>query len=171
MDRSVSIKDFEQARDHMEELVLQTMTNLEIGIYDPWLKYIFEVGVRNLINCQFKLDHPNVDVDFTFNIYLSAQVIEFSVQHFYHPFSTHIFLGSVRDPERSKGQKDPYLVDCYYSRLYESFGEPRIIVRYGHAKKEMEEGAMSAAQEFYNGYDTVMAKAYQLAMEAGYVKS
>ncbi len=171
MKKSVSVKDFEKARDHMEELVHQTMVNLEIGIYDPWLKYLFEQEIRNTIRKQFEMDYPDIQVDFNFSIILSAQVIEYSVQHFYHPFTTHIFLGSVRDTRRSQGQKDPFLVDCYYSSLYEAFGEPRIIIRYGHAKKEYDEGSMSAAHQFYNGKDTPMAKGYQLAVEAGYIKA
>ena len=72
MNRSVSIKDFEKARDHMEELVHQTMVNLEIGIYDPWLKYLFEQGIRDTIRQQFKLDYPDISVDFNFSIILSA---------------------------------------------------------------------------------------------------
>ncbi len=170
MDKSVSIKKFEEARDYMEDLVFETMTNLEIGIYDPWLKILFEREVRRVIQRQFKMEYPKIDVDFNFSIILAAQIIEFSVQHFYHPFTTHIFLGSVADKKKTTDSKNPYLVDCYYSRLYEAFGEPRIIIRYGHAKKEYEEGSMIAAEQFYHGADTPMAKAYQLAMEAGYVR-
>jgi hypothetical protein len=171
MKPAVSINTFQKAREHMECLVLDTMQNLEIAIYDPVLKFIFEKETKRLIYNQFKLEYPDVDVKFQFSIYLSTQTIEYSVQRFYHPFSSHIFLGSVRDPNRGKGQKKPFLVDCYYSSLYECFGEPRIIVRHGNAKKEMVEGAESAARQFYAGMDTNLAKGYQLALEAGYISS
>jgi hypothetical protein len=171
MNPAVSIKDFQKARERMEMIVLETMQNLEVAIYDPMLKFIFEKEVRNLIHQQFKTEHPDIDVKFQFSIYLSTQMIEYSVQQFYHPFSSHIFLGSIRDPSRGKGQEKPFLVDCYYSSLYECFGEPRIIVRHGNAKKEMTEGAESAARQFYSGMDTNLAKGYQLAIEAGYISS
>jgi hypothetical protein len=170
MKKSVSIKDFVTARDHMEDLVIDTMNGMEIGIYDPWLKHIFEVGVKNMINNEFKTKYPDIDVSFNFTIYLSAQTIEYSVQRYYHPFSQHIFLGSIRDSIKGKGLKEPYLVDCYYSTLYEGMGEPRLIVRYGHIKKEMEEGAGSVADQYYQGVETTLTKAYQLAIEGGYVR-
>lgn len=170
MKKTINIKDFEVARNYMEELVVESMHNMELGIYDPWLKYLFENEVKSLINSQFKKKYPDTSVDFNFTIYLSAQTIEYSVQRFYHPFSQHIFLGSIRDPKRGKGKSKPFLVDCYYSKLYEPFGEPRILVRYGHVKKEMEEGATSAAEQYYKGFDTMLAKGYQLALESGYAK-
>jgi hypothetical protein len=124
-----------------------------------------------MIESQFKIKYPDINVYFSFSIYLSAQTIEYSVQKYYHPFSQHIFLGSIQDTKRGKGKKKPFLVDCYYSTLYEPFGEPRIIVRYGDSKKECEEGANSAAEQFYRGMDTSLAKGYQLAIEAGYVSA
>ena len=166
----VSIKDFEIARDYLEGLVQETMENMEIGIYDPWLKYLFETEVKSLIYHEYNRKYPDIHIDFKFTIYLAAQTIEYSVQRYLHPFSQHIFLGTIRDEQKRKRRPEPILVDCYYSKLYEPFGEPRIIVRHGHAKKEMEEGATSAAQQYYNGLDTILAKGYQLAVECGYAR-
>ena len=165
-----NIKDFTEARDYMDNLVIETLKTLEVGIYDVWLKFIFEKEVKAMVISEFKKKYPEIDVYFSFSIYLSAQTIEYSVQHYYHPFSQHKYLGSLRDPKRSRGKKKPYLVDCYYSSLYEAFGEPRVIVRHGHGKKDYDEGASSAAEQFYQGFETTLAKAYQLALEAGYVK-
>jgi len=165
-----SIEYFQEAREYMDNLVIETLQTLEIGIYDIWLKFIFEKEVKDMLMTQFKKKYPETRVYFSFSIYLAAQTIEYSVQHYYHPFSQHKYLGSLRDPKRSRGKKEPYLVDCYYSTLYEAFGEPRLIVRYGHGKKEYDEGATSAAEQFYQGFETTLAKAYQLALEAGYVK-
>jgi hypothetical protein len=170
MKKSVSVKDFTTARDHMEYLVVDTMNKMELGIYDPWLKYLFEVEVKNMINNEFKTKYPGIDVSFNFSVHILEHTIEYSVQRYYHPFSQHIFMGSIRDPIRGRGLKEPYLVDCYYSTLYEAMGEPRIIVRYGHTKKEMEEGGGSVAHQFYNGVDNILTKAYQLAIECGYVQ-
>jgi hypothetical protein len=170
MKPAITIEQFKEARKYMSELVPETLANLEIGIYDVWLKYLFEEETKRMIRTQFKAKYPDIDVMFSFSIYLSQQTIEYSVQRYYHPYSQHIFLGSVRDKSKERGDDDPYLVDCYYSRLYEAMGEPRVIVRHGHAKKECNEGAMSAAEQFYQGFDTTLAKAYQLALEAGYVK-
>lgn len=169
MKKSTSIKEFKEARDYMEELVFDTLQTLEVAIYDPWLKLLFENETKAMIASQFKAKYPDINIYFSFSIYLSAQTIEYSVQRYYHPFSQHIFLGSIHDLKRGKGKKKPFLVDCYYSALYEPFGEPRIIVRYGDAKKEFEEGANSAAEQFFRGLDTCLAKGYQMAMEAGYV--
>ena len=168
MNKAVTIKDFEIARNHMEDLVIEVMQNMEIGIYDPWLKHLFEAETRNMIQKEFQRKYPDIPVDFKFTIYLAAQTIEYSVQRYIHPFSQHIFLGSIIDHNRGRGQKEPFLVDCYYSKLYEPMGEPRVIVRYGHLRKEMDEGAMMAAEQYYKGLDTTMAKAYQLAVESGY---
>jgi len=170
MDKSVSIAKFEEAREYMDGLLVDIISNMDVGIYDPWLKHIFESEVSKLVQYEFKKKYPDVMVKFSFSVYLSAQTIEYSVQHFYHPFSMHKFLGSIRDHSREQGKKEPFLVDCYYSSLYEVFGEPRILVRYGHEKKDVEEGAISVAQEFYRGSDSMLAKAYQLALEAGYVQ-
>lgn len=170
MNKSISIAEFKEARDYMEGIVKDRLNNLEIGIYDPWLKFIFEKDLKNSILQQFNEKYPELHIYFNFNIYLSAQIIEFSVQKFYHPFSTHKYLGCIKDPKRSKRQSEAFLVDCYYSNLYETFGEPRILIRYGDARKEMDEGAMSAAEQFYQGLDTAMAKGYQLALEAGYIR-
>ena len=165
-----SLKSFEEARNYLEKTVVDSLTNLEIGIYDPWLKYIFERELKRNIQNHLKKKYPDVMVNFSFSIYISSQTIEYSVQNYYHPYSMHIYLGSVRDPKKTRDDSEPFLVDCYYSSLYEPFGEPRIIVRYGHGKKEYEEGATSAAEQFYSGLDTVLAKGYQLAMEAGYIR-
>lgn len=170
MNKAISVEQFKEARNYMRDVVVETLTNLEIGIYDVWLKYLFEQEIRNVITKQCQAKFPDIDVLFSFTVYLSSQTIEYSVQRYYHPYSQHIFLGSVRDKSKEKQGDEPYLVDCYYSRLYEPFGEPRVIVRHGHAKKECNEGAMSAAEQFYQGFDTTLAKAYQLALEAGYVK-
>ena len=167
---TVSLKDFEKARNYLENTLIDSLQNLEIGIYDPWLKHIFEEGLRNEIKKQFKATFPDISVNFSFSIYLASQTIEYSVQHYHHPFSSHIFLGTVQDKKRKDKDGKLIMVDCYYSSLYESFGEPRIIIRHGHGKKDYEEGAMSAAEQFYNGLDTNLAKGYQLAVEAGYVR-
>lgn len=171
MKKSISIKEFKKARNYMDKLVIDTLRTLEAAIYDPWLKFIFEKETKAMIENQYKAKYPDINVYFSFSIYLSAQTIEYSVQKYYHPFSQHIFLGSIHDPKRGKGKKKPFLIDCYYSSLYEPFGEPRIIVRYGDLKKECEEGANSAAEQFYRGLDTPLAKGYQMAMEAGYVSA
>ncbi len=167
----LAYKKFEEARNYMDKLLVDIITNMDVGIYDPWLKHLFEVETSKLVQCEFKKKYPDAMVNFSFSVYLSSQTIEYSVQHYYHPFSMHKFLGSIRDHSRERGNKNPVLVDCYYSSLYEVFDEPRILVRYGHEKKEIEEGTISAAQEFYRGSDSVLAKAYQLALEAGYVKA
>lgn len=170
MDKSVSIKDFVTARNYMEEIVVATITSIDIGIYDAWIKHLFEAEVKNLINKQFKDKYPDIDVFFNFNVYISAQSIEYSVQRYYHPFSQHIFLGSVTDSIKKGRKTESVLVDCYYSTLYEAMGEPRVIVRYGHAKTEMKEGGGSVAQQFYSGMNNSLTKAYQLAIECGYVQ-
>jgi hypothetical protein len=171
MKKAVSIKQFKEARDYMDNLVVDTLQSLEVAIYDPWLKLLFEKETKALIASQFKDKYPDINIYFSFSIYLSAQTIEYSVQRHYHPYSQHIFLGSIHDPKRGKGKKKPFLVDCYYSALYEPFGEPRIIVRYGDGKKEYDEGTLSAAEQFFRGLDTPLAKGYQLALEAGYVSA
>jgi hypothetical protein len=169
MIKSISLKDFKKARDYMDEIVVETITNMEVGIYDPWLKMIFEKEMKAIINTQFKSKYPDIEIFFNFSVYLSSQTIEYSVQHYYHPFSQHVFLGSLYDTKIKRGEEKPQLVDCYYSSLYETFGEPRVIIRYGHEKKEADEGAANAAEQFYMGLDTMLAKAYQMALEAGYV--
>jgi hypothetical protein len=164
-------KNFEKARNYMEKILVDSIQNLEIGIYDPLLKYIFEKELKKVLTREFNKKFPDINVNFCFQVYLSSQMIEYSVQRYYHPYSMHIFLGSIRDAEREKGSNiRPYLVDCYYSSLYETFGEPRIIVRYGHDPKDMIEGGMNAAEEFFRGLSTPLAKGYQLAMEAGYAR-
>jgi len=165
MDMSVSIAQFEEAREYMADLVVKTLQSMEIGIYDPWLKHIFEQEIKSSIKRQFSEKYPGVDVNFNFTIYLSSQTIEYSVQRYYHPFSEHKYLGSIMD----SAKKDK-LVDCYYSNLYETFGEPRIIVRDGHSRTEMKEAGASAADQYYKGLETNIAKGYQLALESGYVR-
>lgn len=171
MNAGITIKDFIKARDYMENIVVDGLTKLEVVIYDPWLKFVFEKEFKEMITALYKLRYPDIPVSFIFSVYIAAQTIEYSVQRYYHPFSQHIFLGSVNDTKKTGKNKQTTLVDCYYSTLYETFGEPRFLLRYGHGKKEMEEGSLNAASQFYNGEDTAMAKAYRLAMEAGYVKS
>lgn len=171
MNKGITIQDFEKAREYLEELVQLSLSQIEIGIYDPWLKYLFEEETKKMIKHEYEKKYPDIPIYFNFSIYLAAQTIEYSVQRYYHPFSQHKYLGCVQDPKKTKSQRKPFLVDCYYSSLYETFGEPRLIVRYGHGKKEVDEGAMSAATQFYQGADTAMAKAYQLALEAGYIRS
>jgi hypothetical protein len=164
-------KDFKKARDYMEKILTHTIKQLEIGIYDPLLKYVFEEELKKMLTRQFKSKYPDFSVNFSFQIYLAEQIIEYSVQRFYHPFSMHTFLGSVRDRNRERNSTiKPFLVDCYYSSLYEVFGEPRIIVRYGHGRNEMCEAGMGAAEEFFKGLNTPLAQGYQLAIEAGYIK-
>lgn len=163
---------FADARNHMENLLLDTITKLEIGIFDPWLKHLFEEEVKNMVRHRFEEDFPEIPVNFRFSMYMSTETIEYSVQKFYHPFSSHIFLGSIRDHERERAarQKEPFLVDCYYSKIYEAIDEPRVIVRFGHNKKDMIEGGFKAAQEFHSGFNTPLANAYQMAVEAGYIR-
>lgn len=156
----------------MEAILIESIKELEIGIYDPLLKHVFEVELKKMLTREFNKDFPDVNVNFCFQVYLSSQTIEYSVQRYYHPYSMHVFLGSVRDQDREKKSgKKPFLVDCYYSALYETFGEPRIIIRYGHDPKSMNEGGMKAAEEFFQGLNTPLAKGYQLALEAGYTRA
>lgn len=165
MDKSVSITEFEEAREYMADLVVDTLQNMEIGIYDPWLKHIFEEEIKASIKRRFEEKYPGVYVQFHFTIYLTSQMIEYSVQRYYHPFSEHKYLGSIMDTTK----KDK-LIDCYYSNLYETFGEPRIIIRDGHIRSEMKEAGASAAEQYYRGMETNIAKGYQLALENGYVR-
>jgi hypothetical protein len=168
MDNSISIKQFKEARVYMEKLVTSTLETMDIGIYDPWLKHIFEKELIEMINNQFKDKYPDITIYFNFTIYISDQTIEYSVQNYFHPFSQHKYLGSLRNSQKKDGRSD--IVDCYYSNLYESFGEARIILRNGHIKKQMTEAGGSAAEQYYRGLDTMMARGYQLALEYGYVK-
>jgi len=170
MNPGITIKDFEKSRLHLQHLLNEALQNIDLAIYDPWLKFIFEKEVKDMVQAEHRKKFPDIPIYFNFSIYIATQTIEYGIQRYYHPFSQHKYLGCVQDIYRKDENNKPLLVDCYYSSLYESFSEPRIIVRYGHAKKETFEGAMSAATQFYQGADTALAKGYQLALEAGYVK-
>lgn len=165
-------EQFIKARDCLESILIDIISELNIAIFDPWIKYIFEQDIKKLVYARFKEDYPETKVNFEFSVYLTAQTIEYSVQRFFHPFTHHKFLGTIRDPERERilKLKEPCMVDCYYNSMYEAFDEPRVIVRFGHNKKDVIDGGRRAANEFFSGLNTSLATAFQLAIEAGYIQ-